>query len=604
MGQGHRAGRAVKRPMRLPALAPPLLLMLLACLPLLGALGHADVYVGDPIGELAVKVWVFETFARAGLLGGTMDLIGFPNVGPLNNPDPAGTLVTLVLRPMVGRVWAYNLLVVLQLAASMLAAWALARALVADALAAMVAGVVFGLSPLVLAYAVTGAVTDILNLWPYPIAILGLLRALQATQPGATLRWGLFAGAVGGVGFVTCPYNFVVFASMLFPAAVLLPGALRDGLTPAGPEVRPGWRTGLYTLVAVAVGVGVVAGAGALYVHGMMADPTSQMSDAAVSATRHTAPYPFLQPKHEDRYVAYLADYVAIGKGALIERVTASRFYRAFSPGIVVIGLALFGLVRSPRRGVVYFWAGIAVFCAAASTGPFLPVTRAIAFVEPINPAWLLTHHLLPGGDLILEPFRFGLAAVLALGMCAAIGATELVRRFGPAGRWVALALPVLVVAEVAVVSPTPWPIPTARLPEPAVYAELDALLPPGAVLELPYFDHGTDRFFREHFFHQLQHGRPIPNEVIGFAPRYLQENQFTATLLSAEMQNGLLKVTVTAPDRVEADRARLLADGFTGIVLDPEGYGTIDARDEVVALLAPFGPPTKRDGRWVYALK
>ncbi|MDP2313798.1 MAG: hypothetical protein Q8P41_12895 [Pseudomonadota bacterium] len=560
--------------------------------------------MGDPLGELPVKVWVFETFARIGILGGQMDTAGFPNVGPLNNADPAGTFLTLLIRPWVGRVLAYNLLVLAQLAASMLAAWALARALVGDAVAALVAGVVFGLSPLVLAYAVTGAVTDILNLWPYPLAMLGLLHALRAERPRATVGWGLFGGAMAGLGFVTCPYNFVVFASMLFPALALAPGAVRGGLVPAGPEARPGWRTGALALGAVVLALGVVAGANALYVHGMMADPDSQMSASAVSATRHTAPFRFLEPGHRDRYVAYLADYVAVGKAALIERTTAARFYRAFAPGFVALGLALLAVLAAPRRGPVLFWAGIALFCAAASTGPFLPITREVAFVEPLNPAWLLTQYALPGGNLILEPFRYALAASLALAMCAAIGAVELVRRFGRIGSAIAFALPVLVLAEVATVSPTPWPLPTAQLEAPAIYTRLDEVLPPGPILELPYFDHGSDRFYREHFFHQLLHGRPIPNEVIGFAPRYLRDNQFTAKLLGIEKSTGLLKVEVTAPDRVEADRARLHADGFVGIVLDPQGYASEAGLNEVSGLLAPFGEPTRRGDRWIYVLK
>lgn len=587
-------------------LGPPLLLVALAFVPLLGTLGEPDSFIGDPLGELPVKVWVFETFARIGLLGGTMDVAGYPNVGPLNNPDPTGTLVTLLLRPFVGRVLAYNLLVVGQLAASMLAAWALARALVSDAVAALVAGVVFGLSPLVLAYAVTGAVTDILNLWPYPLAILGLLRALQAADPRRTVAWGLFGGGMAGLGFVTCPYNFVVFASMLFPVVLLLPLGLRGGLVPAvapAEEGAPPWRRGALAVAALVVALGVVGGGDALYIRAMMDHPDSQMSAAAVSATRHTPPYLFLEPGHRDRYVAYLADYVAFGKAAVVERTTAARFYRAFAPGAVAIGLALFGLVVSRRRGAVALWVGVALFCAVASTGPFLPVTGRLAFDTPVNPAWLLTQYVLPGGNVILEPFRYAFAASLALAMAAAYGAAALCARVGTAGMALGFALPLAVLFEVARVSPTPWPVPTGALSAPQVYAELDAHLPPGPVLELPYFDHGSDRFYREHFFHQLLHGRPIPNEVIGFAPRYLRDNQFTAKLLGIEKPRGLMKVAVTDAARVDADRARLATDGFVGIVLDPNGYASAAVLGQVEGLLAPFGPPVRVRGRWIYRL-
>ncbi|MES2644330.1 MAG: hypothetical protein V4850_32895 [Myxococcota bacterium] len=581
---------------RIARMGPPLLLVALAFLPLLGTLGQPGSFIGDPLGELPVKVWVFESFARIGLLGGTMDVAGYPNLGPLNNPDPTGTLVTMVLRPLVGRVMAYNLLVVGQLAASMLAAWALARALVSDATAALVAGVVFGLSPLVLAYAVTGAVTDILNLWPYPLAILGFLRAVRATNHHRVVTWGLFGGAMAGLGFVTCPYNFVVFASMLLPAAVLLPFALWK--TESATR-----RTAVVAIVAMGLALAVVGGGGALYIRGIMDAPDSQMSAAAVTATRHAPPYPYLVPGHRDRYVAYLADYVAIDKGALIERTTAARFYRAFAPGAVAIGLALVGLLVAPRRRAAAGWAGVALFCAVASTGPFLPVTGRLAFDTPVNVAWLLTQHVLPGGDVILEPFRYALAASLALAMASAYGAAALTRRLGVAGPALGVVLPLLVLVEVAAVSPTPWPVPTGPLDAPTIYTELDRYLPPGPILELPYFDHGSDRFYREHFFHQLLHGRPIANEVIGFAPRYLTENQFTAKLLGIEKRTGGLRVTVTAPDKVEADRVRLTTDGFVGIVVDPRGYASPALLGQVETLLTPFGPPTRAGGRWIYPL-
>ncbi len=583
----------------LTRLGPPLLLVALATLPLVGAIGHADRLVGDPLGELPVKVWVFETFARIGLLGGRVDTAGFPNLGPLNNPDPAGTLVTGLLRPLVGRVWAYNLLVSGQLAASMLAAWALARALVGDALAALVAGVTFGLAPLVLAYAVSGAITDILNLWPYPLALLGLLNALRAASPRATAAWGAFGGAVAGLGFVTCPYNFVVFGAMAFPAATLVPFARRDGLVPAGPPLTPTLRTAALALLSLLAALLLVAGTHALYIRGILADPTSQMSASAVSATRHAPPYRFLEPGHRDRYVAWLADYVAVGKGALVERVAAARFYRAFAPGFLAYALALAGLL-APRRRATLVWAGTALFCVLASTGPFLPLTRDVFLPGPYNPAWLLTQHVLPGGDLILEPFRYALPASLALGICAAVGARELGRRVH---RRILPAVAVVVAMEVALVSPAPFPVPTTRLAAPAVYRELDALLPPGAVIELPYFDHASDRFYREHFFHQLLHGRPIPNEVIGFAPRYLRDNQFTAKLLSIEKDTGRLRVEVTDPGRIAADRDRLASDGFAGIVVDPTGFATEAAREGVAAELAPFGPPVRQGDRWVYRI-
>lgn len=580
-------------------LAAPLLVLGLAAIPALPLVGAPDRFLADPYGELPVKLWVFETFARVGLLGGTVETAGYPNVGPLNNPDPVGTLVTAALRPLVGRVWAYNLLVVGQLAASALAAWALARALLGDARAAVVAGVVYALAPLVLAYAVAGAVTDLLNLWPYPLALLGLVHALRGAAAGTTAAaspgpaaWAALAGVAGGLGFVTCPYNFVVFGAMVFPALLAAPLLLSE-LRALRP--RRVAALALVTLVALVA----VAGTHALSLRAILDDPASQMSADAVAATRHTPPYLFLEPGHRDRYVAWLADYVAVGKDALIERVAASRFYRAYAPGFLALALALVGLFASAHRRLVAYALLVALFCAVASTGPFLPVTRDLRLPGAHNPAWLLTQHVLPGGDLILEPFRYALPVGLGLGLAAAAGAHALARRF-PRVVW---ALPALILAEGALLSPVPFPLPTTRLVAPAIYLELDRLLPPGPILELPYFDDATDRFVREHFFHQLLHRRAIPDEVIGFAPRYLRENAFTARLLAVEKFSGRLRVEPPTAEAAAAARDRLRADGFVGIVVDPTGYATEGALKSVTAQLEPFGPPTKVGDRWIYRL-
>ena len=550
----------------------PLLFLVLAALPMMGLLEGPERFVGDPYGELPVKLWVLESFEKIGVLGGNVTSIGFPYTGPLNNPDPVGTLVTGALRPVIGRIEAYNLYLYLQLLAATFSAWALAAHVTRDRLAALVGGVIFGLSPLVLAYAVTGAVTDILNLWPYPLALLQLLRALGAPSPGAAIRRGLAAGVFGGLGFVTCPYNFVVFAALAFPFVLFVRGAWNEGMVTAEPAVRPDRRTLLAALGATALALVLVGGTNALYVHAMMSDPNSQMSSTTVGATRHFPPYKFLEPGHRDRYVAYLADYVAVGKGAVIERTTASRFYRAFAPGLVAIGLAVVALIPA-RRKIALLWGGAALFCALASTGPFLPITREVAFVQPVNLTWLLTQYVLPGGNLILEPFRYALSASLALGVCASIGASVIARRFG---RWILPLLPLAVSAEVFAVSPAPFPLATATITVPGLYTTLDSYLPPGPILELPYFDRGSDRMMREQFFYQLFHHRPIANEVMGFAPRYLRDNQFTASLLAIEKNTGLLKVTVSDPGRVEADKARLATDGFVGVVVWPPGYRKI----------------------------
>ena len=264
--------------------APLLLLAAALLLPAWPLFQQAGVYLADPLSELPVKLWAFETFAEVGLIGGNVDTIGFPNVGPLNNPDLAGALFTAIARPLLGRAWSYDALVIAQLGAAMLGAWALARDHVEDRLSAVIAGVAFGLAPILLAYCVAGAVTDMLNLWPWPLAARSFLRG--------SVRDGAIAGGFTGLGFVLCPYNAVVFVACGVPMLVLARGRLGA----------------LAAAAAVSVGI---AGLDAGWLWSMAQDPSSQMSSGHIMDTRHAWPFASLHPEHAHRYVAFLSDYLA-----------------------------------------------------------------------------------------------------------------------------------------------------------------------------------------------------------------------------------------------------------------------------------------------------
>ncbi len=559
---------------RVPVEVP--VLLVLAALPLLSLVGHSGALLADPASEFPIKLWSFETFPDVGLLGGRVAASAYPHPGPLNNPDVVGTLVTGLLRPLVGRAMAYNLLVMVQLQATALAVWALARDVCGDRRAALIAGVGFALTPLVLMYCVTGAVTDMLNLWPYPLAIRAFLRG------GA--RNGAWAGLWAVVGMVSCPYNFLVFGVMALPAVLFVP--LWGRGVGAGSLVA--------TLAGCALAAAPMGGAYAWKLHQLTADPDAQVSTASIAETRNVAPYPFLRPGHTDRYTSYLADFVAVGKGALIQRSAGSRYFRAYSPGILLLVLGLVGVVVAPRRAGLY--AGMALWSAVASTGPYLPLNGAWYLPGSGNPVWLVLDRYLPGADLLLEPFRYALGAVLCLAICASIGLAWVVNRWGG---WAAPVSVAVWVGELVWVSPVPTPLLVADARVPAVYERLSAL-PPGALVDLPFFDRGTDVFNRVHFLHQLVHGRPIVDEVVGLPPRAFAENQFLAALVNAEKPQGRLHVDVTDPSRIAQDRAALRAQGYAGLVIDTNGYRSPAERDRVLALIEGMPVVERDEGRVV----
>jgi len=574
------------------------ILALLACLPALSLLGHEGAYLAGPYSELPVRLWAFETFSGVSFLGGEVAGVGFPNSGLLNNPDPLGSALMPALLVALSRPCAYNLLVTLHLLLNMLAVWLLARDLLRDELAALTAATAFGLTPLLLVYPLLCAITDLLILWPYPLAILFALRALRRQG----WRDGLLAGLMAGIGFVTCPYNVVVFGVILFPALLFFPLAWRVGLVPVeDPLADAGRRQWPRAAAGLVLGMGLSAGWYLLWMKFLMAGPDSQVSERVVLATRHAPPFSLLGPWEIKRFTAFLVDYVAVGKQALIEREVASRFYRAFSPGLCVLGLAGVGLWSwKGRRATVLFWLAIALFAALASTGPFLPLDVEHSFQRPYNLAWLSQFYLIPGGKLILEPFRYGLVAALGLALAASVGTLALMRRWG---RWLGWLFPLVYVVELCLLSPVPVPLPVAQPMVSGAYQRLDEVLPPGPIVELPYFDRGSQRFARMHFLNQLEHGRPIADEVLGFPPRYMAENQFTAALLAAEEPQGAINIKADRPWQARADRERLARDGFVGLILDPGAFSGPDQLARAKRLLEPLGEPLLLEDRLVYPI-
>lgn len=269
--------------------------------------------------------------------------------------------------------------------------------------------------------------------------------------------------------------------------------------------------------------------------------------------------------------------------------------------GFSVLALGVCGFAGAwRRRFTVAFWGLVALFFALVSVGPYLPLRGDLALAAPGNPFWLGIYHGLPGSGLILEPFRYAMGVALALSVAAAMGVRALQRRLGG---WVGWVAPVVVVLEQALLSPVPVPLPVGELEVNPAYSELDSILEPGAVIELPYLAQGSGRFVRMHFMNQLVHGRAIPNEVVGFLPRYFIGNDYLRALVLAEQVSGWIEIEPADPSELDTDREALVQDGFVAIILDPDAFAGPSQLEAALALLAPWGDPVRLHGRLIFAL-
>ncbi len=574
-------------------LGPLAVAVLLTLLPALVSLLAGDgAWLAHHASEIPIRMWGLELYPEIGILGGLIDTVGHPFPGLLANPDPLSTAVYALLRTALVPAPAYDLLVLGALAANAAAAFFLARDQVRDDLAAVTAAVGLGTAPIVLSYAVSSAITDLLHLWPFILAILFSLRALR--RPGWTNA--VLAGLLASLGAVASTYNFVVLSAALFPLVVGLPWARSERWTPEpdprATATRWQWlRTAAFMLLVLLPLVGGYY----LWVEATLADPSSHLAPETVFDVRHQYPFTDLFPVTEG-YVSVLIDYLGLSTPLLFLRGDASRYVVVVTPGLAVLALAILGLVaRWNRKRTVLLWLSVAAFAALASTGPYGALGETTHLPWPANPTWLLAFYALPGGRMVLEPFRYAFLVPIALVVPVACGAHALVRRLGP---WMGWLLPVLVVAQATLLSPLPFPLPTARLEVSPAYALLDEVLGPGALVELPYWDGGSRRFTRMHFMNQRVHQRSIMDDVAGFLPRYLDQNPLIATAVWSEGPRDGQENQPRWPTQpgVEA----LARDGFAGIVIDPAGYRSPRELEQTLCVLAVLGEPVRLEDRLV----
>jgi hypothetical protein len=163
-------------------------------------------------------------------------------------------------------------------------------------------------------------------------------------------------------------------------------------------------------------------------------------------------------------------------------------------------------------------------------------------------------------------------------------------------------------------IEPVPTPFPVAELGQEPTLRHIVTTLPPGGLIRLPYYDQGTSRFCRHHFYEQLMHGRPIVDQVAGFPSTYMLQNHLLTALLIAEHSDGFKTlidqypanaqpVSGTPEERAKA-RQQLVADGFVAIILEPGSYSNDNAREEAHTFLREFGEPEESGKFEVWRLK
>lgn len=529
-------------------------LVALALLPFGGVWFGSEQIISIPLSEYPVKLWGYIRFWEEGrLFGGTVDELGFPYQSSLNNPDIFATFIVGGLAPYIGESLSYNLLLFVVMLANISGMYFLARQWKLSIFSALTSSVFLGWNALVLSYGFASCISDLIHLWPYCFSLALLRRALDDCTVSTSLGAGIFLA----LGLWTCPYNFVLFLPALL---FILPWIFVQYGRKSFPVI--GWSVGM---------VAILGGIYAWQLFSLMNTEQSLVNIDDVQNVRHSYPFDQLRPEGEARFTSFLMDFFLGRSGGLILVEQVAHFARAFFVGWIAFGVGLFGLYRAENH-LRWLWGGIALFFVLVSTGPYLNVTPDISLPFPWNPVYLMAY-LFPGGNLMLEPFRYALVGYLAFGMLVGIGMQAVSRRWQ-------LGLMVGIIVEIVVGTPIGFPLPTQKIETNTAMQQLQQV-PDGGIIHLPFFVSDRILFDRDHFQYQLIHEHPIGNIIMGFPPPVYLENQLLCQLLHVEKTLFPIHVSEFSckTNRFLESVPQLQTLGFQAIVMEQDKYDPTSAQ-------------------------
>jgi hypothetical protein len=416
--------------------------------------------------------------------------IFFPAEGTLAYSDHF-LLQALALAPVYAitpnPILCYNLLLLASIVLSGVAMHALTREVTGSERGAYLAGLVWACWPYRTAHLLH---IQLQALYFMPLALLCLHRVM------ARRRWrdALALAVATTLQFVASVYYGLMTGVVLVVAGVTL--AVATGQ----------WRrSGLWSRLATAAALTI-----ALSVPVMLPYARSQQAEGfgrtLVEAGRHSASL--------QAYTQVPPDNLLYGRTGLLEpRAPAvgqpdrRHVEHQLFPGVVLIGLALFGWwrhARSDARPLALSALALVTVGLVLSLGP-----------EGWRWFYAMLHDNVFGFQAIRSPARFAVIAVLGLSLLAALGFRALTpsARFGPVPAGAIL---------VGLLCLEYMNAPLALAPAPALRTDVGQWLAaepaPGAVLHLPI---AVDIENTPFMVQSLEHGRPIVNGYSGQRPAY-----------------------------------------------------------------------------------
>ena len=524
--------------------------------------------------------WVaFEVFEQ-GQWPDWTQLQAYPRGGALFFIDTFNALIALPFTALFGPALGYNALVLGGMWVSCLGAWALAKHVVRDGAAALIAGTVYGLSAHLLAQTYNG-ITETINAGWFALSILAVVRLLERPS----LRRGLVAGLVYTICGISNSY-YGLFA--LVATGILLAHRALRGTYPT--DWRQALRGGALGALPF---LPLVVGALWLLARSLGAE------DALVGRDPE-----FVWRSLLDHNMTDLQCFFRPGRfySPDLQALYGEELIIVTYVGWVSIFLAGWALFKSPRRGPLAPWLWVIVVFGIFSLGPYLYVFGEYVEVggSRIPLPFLVFFKAFPLFSRISHPFRFVVGVELGLAVMAAYGVHRLIRHRGRRFGYVVGALfACLVVAETWKLSPTPLPLPQSPAAVPSAFESIASDDVAGAVLDLPITVPNLERGVFA--WYQTSHARPSPYALNEPMPSVLTANRLAQVL--AQLEAGRFRVLPQhLPDLGMVAWSRILRRlGYRYVVVHERYYTPPKLAQTETVLSALFGAPSKSDGLSVY---
>ena len=445
----------------------------------------------DVYTKLNLRAWQADQAAQGVPFPLRNDHLLYPDGSKLFMADPVGGVAIIPVVWALGPVAGYNVLVLSNL---VFGCWAMfwlvgRRQGRLDRWAALLAGAIFGLSPLALGH-VNNGVTEIQQIGWLPLFV-GALLALydDARAPSGPKRAGLLALGAAAAWWccaVASHWYFGMFASGLFVLLLLaLAVHARDRRVIVGLGLRFAAAGAIFAVLVIPV---------VLVFLGSM--------DGEAGITRG------LTGENANR-MRFRADAAFLFASRAPENMDVEVYLHLAYLGFAAPLLAAVGLLRAgSRRAVAASLAAAALFGLLAFGPDFMVHNHNTdsPLVQALMP-YTLVSAVVPFFDSMDFPYRFFLLVHLFVALAAGVGLAGMLPGLRARGAAYLGAL-ALVLLEVALLSGVPWPMARQVVgASPAVAALAEPAEPRFAVFDLPArFDLAA---LNRYTVGQVFHGRP-----------------------------------------------------------------------------------------------